>query len=246
MSCAFSRETLALHVAGDLQKAEAACADAHLATCGDCRDFLDALRQRQSLLETLRRETASADDCAAMRHNVMSIVNDRRHRFGWLWHVERFAVAGFQQRPFAVAALTLLGVLSVSVVGQMRDKRPAPMRAVAVFEGDGSLRRPEGYRGWTIAERSTKTGQFPEGTVRVWERSTDSASSIGPHKRSSLLVSVKNSARFRGGWGFFDFTASDGGVRTTAPPLPESSGCRTCHRPDDATDHPPSRPSPLL
>jgi len=259
VSCAFSRDTLALHAEGDLSSASAALAEAHLAACDDCRDFLQALRERQSLLKSLRRETVSAAECISMRRDVMSVVNDQSHRFGWLWRVERFALIGFQRRPLAIAAFALLGVLSASVVGQVRDWKGEAVQGAAVFDGRETLRRPEGYRDWIALERSvdriyvapsayrerTKIGRFPEGTVMVWE-SAGLESSDRPHRRSSLLVSVKSSTRFDGGWGFFDFTGADGRLTPTAQPLPESSGCRTCHRADGTSDHARSPSSPLL
>lgn len=52
-----------------------------------------------------------------------------------------------------------------------------------------------------------------------------------------LLASVKDDTRFDGGWGFFDFTALDGTVMSKAEALPESSGCRACHRQHGETDH---------
>lgn len=259
MSCAFSRETLALHAEGDLSKTDAARTEVHLAACADCRNFLDALRARQALLKSLRRETVRPAECINMRREVMSIVDGRQQRLGWLWRVERAAAMGFQRRPVAVAALVLLGVLSITVFGQVRNKRPEAVHAVTVFDDHETLRRPEGYRDWIVLERQTgriyvtpsalrertKTSQFPEGTVLVWEAGAGPATSDRPHKRSSLLVSVKNSSRFEGGWGFFDFTGTDGRTTSTAQPSPESIGCRTCHRPDDATTLAPFLSSPL-
>ena len=91
---------------------------------------------------------------------------------------------------------------------------------------------PAGYRGYQ------QTGTFPEGTLMIWESARgrpDTAPS--PHKDSALLASVRDSTRFAGGWGFFDFTALDGTVTARAQAVPESSGCGSCHRQDAATDH---------
>jgi hypothetical protein len=134
------------------------------------------------------------------------------------------------------------------------------VQTVAVFDGGETLRRPEGYRNWIVLEGSAdrtyvapsayrervRAGRFPEGTVMVWEPAAGRERSDRAHKGSSLLVSVKNSSRFDGGWGFFDFTGADGRVKPTAQPLPESSGCRTCHRADGATDRTRGPSSPLL
>jgi hypothetical protein len=238
VNCAFSRETLALHAEGDLSGAEAARTEGHLATCRDCRDFFASLRNRQALLKSLRRETVSPAECIDMRREVMSIVTDQRQRLGWLWRVERSLAFGLQRRPVAVAGLVLLGVLSVTVIGQVRSQRPEAVHAVAEFDGRDALRRPEGYRDWILLQRPaeriyitpsahrarTRTGQFPEGTVMVWEPAAGPGTAERHHQGSALLVSVKNSARFDGGWGFFDFTGADGRTAVTAQPLPESSG----------------------
>jgi hypothetical protein len=126
------------------------------------------------------------------------------------------------------------------------------------------LVRPEGYRDWIlVAPAATatrtpshsvsinrvyinplgyreyeKTGRFPDGTQMVWRPVTgERAPMRHAHKDAALLVSVKDSTRFEGGWGFFDFTALDGTVMARAQALPESSGCGTCHRQDAETDH---------
>lgn len=83
-----------------------------------------------------------------------------------------------------------------------------------------------------------RTGTFPEGTLMLWE-SADSGFDVAnrsddhhrPHSGSrTLLASVKDSTRFDGRWGFFDFTGSEGALKAKAQPLPDSSGCRRCHR----------------
>ena len=78
-----------------------------------------------------------------------------------------------------------------------------------------------------------KTERFPEGTVLVWEPADPerAAPRRGPHATSStLLVSLKDSTKFEGGWGFCDFSGAGGAPPTKARALPESRGCRTCHR----------------
>jgi hypothetical protein len=94
---------------------------------------------------------------------------------------------------------------------------------------------PLGYREYE------KTGRFPDGTLMVWESVTrePDAARRGPqaHQQSGLLVSVKDSSRFEGGWGFFDFTGLGAAVMSRAQVLPESSGCRRCHRREAETDH---------
>jgi hypothetical protein len=83
-----------------------------------------------------------------------------------------------------------------------------------------------------------ETGRFPEGTLMIWEPSPSRQSPGNAHGRSTaLLASVKDSSRFDGGWGFFDFTAPDGTVAPKAKALPESRNCRTCHLQKAETDH---------
>jgi hypothetical protein len=75
-----------------------------------------------------------------------------------------------------------------------------------------------------------RSGRFPEGTLMVWESGGGEAAAR-PHKNSpQLLASLKDSRRFDGGWGFFDFTGSDGAMSAKARALPASSGCRACHQ----------------
>ena len=257
MSCGFSKEMLALHVEGDLPERAAGITSNHLEACEDCRRFLDQLRVRQSLLKSLRLHTVSSSECRAMRGDVMWIINGRLDTPGWLVRMERAIVLGFRQRSYALAACVLVGILSVSVLAQMRHAIPGTAHSAAVFQGQNTVLRPEGYRDWILVgpvdgssghhvyidpsgyREYVRTGTFPEGTVMVWESvSVNPAPMDHPHQESSvLLASVKDSARFDGGWGFFDFTGFEGMVAFEAQALPESSGCRACHRQDAETDH---------
>jgi hypothetical protein len=241
VSCAFSKEALALHVGGDLVDPAAAVVAAHLAGCDECRQFVEDLRATQALFEPLRRERVEAALCARMRRDVMAAIGDGRDRAGWALRLERAIWLAVRLHAYAVAALALIAIASVSLVArmQMRDGARPAFSPVAVFEGRETLIRPEGYRDWVVVSRSSgphpsgaayvnpvayreyqATGAFPEGTVLVW------ASIDSP----VLLASVKDRTRFDEGWGFFDFTEPAGAVAARADVLPESSGCRTCHR----------------
>jgi hypothetical protein len=253
VNCGFSKELLALHVEGDLSQAGAEKASNHLRMCEECRRFLDELRATQSRLRVLRSETVRPADCTPMRRNVMSIIEERRERSGWALRIERAFVLGFGLRSCAFAAVALFGIVSVSVMTQMRHTTPATRASAAVFERGNTLLRPEGYRDWIVVSRTPthrvytdpkgyrgyeKTGRFPEGTLMIWESSRGGPDTAPrPHKESALLASVKDSTRFDGGWGFFDFTALDGTMTARAQAVPESSGCGTCHRQDAETDH---------
>ena len=270
MSCGFSKQLLALHAEGDLPAARAEMTSSHVRVCEDCRRFLDELRITQSLLKSHRRETIRPSDCVPMRRAVMSIIEDRRERLGWTLRIERAIMLGFGLRSYALAAVGLLAIVSVSVLPQMRQTSPALGTSAAVFERGNTLVRPEGYRAWIrVAPSSTpvrsgtgaavraghtpthrvyinalgyreyeKTGRFPEGTVLIWESVSGGPDMAPhPHNESALLASVKDSSRFDGGWGFFNFTGTDGTVTARAQVLPESSGCGTCHRQRAETDH---------
>jgi hypothetical protein len=133
-------------------------------------------------------------------------------------------------------------------------------------EDPGALRRPVGFGSWFLVAGAetgaagnastagnrvyinpssyreyVKTRRFPDGTVLVWEPAAPghaAAGDGGPHATSStLLVSVKDSARFEGGWGFFDFGGAGGEVASKARALPESRGCRMCHQQRGENDH---------
>ena len=270
MSCGFSKELLALHVEGDLSQTRAEQTSNHLRACEDCRRFLDELRTTQSLLRSLRGETVRPSDCAPMRRKVMSIIEDRRDGLGWALRIERAFMLGFGLRSYAFAAVALVGMVSVSVLAQMRQTTPVVNASAAVFERGNTLLRPEGYRDWILvapfsrphrsgvdpATRATrpssrrvyidpvgyreyeKTGRFPEGTLMIWESARGGPDTAPhPHKESALVASVKDSTRFDGGWGFFDFTALDGTVKARAQAVPESGACGTCHRQHAETDH---------
>jgi hypothetical protein len=262
MSCAFSKEWLALHVEGDLPQARADITATHVRLCGDCRRFLDELGASQSLLKSRRGEAARPSDCTPMRREVMAIIEERRERLGWALRIERAIMLGVGLRSFAFAAVALLAIVSVSVLAQMRP--PTAALVSAVFEDETTLVRPDGYRDWILVAPATtatrtpsdrvsinrvyinplgyreyeKTGRFPDGTVMVWQSVTGGPDTVPhAHEDSALLVSVKDSRRFDGGWAFFDFTGLDGTAMARAQALPESSGCRTCHRQDAETDH---------
>jgi hypothetical protein len=150
VSCSFSKEALALHVESDLSQPYAEITSSHLATCEECRRFFEDLRTRQFLLKSLRRDVVDSSDCAGMRRDVMTRINDSQASSGWMVRVERALVLGFRLHAYVLASVALLGVLSVSVVAQMRHVTGEPSQPIAVFEGKDTLIRPEGYRDWLL------------------------------------------------------------------------------------------------
>ena len=83
-----------------------------------------------------------------------------------------------------------------------------------------------------------KTGHWPEGTVMVLEvRGSSGRGSINLHGSYqsgvplALEVHVRDSKRFRGGWGFFSVDAK----QATAL-IPYSANCYSCHQQHAAVD----------
>jgi hypothetical protein len=255
--CTFSKELLALHVEGDLPAVQAELASKHLAACQECGRFSEQLRQRLMHLKSLSRTVARSEDCAGVRREVMSAIRGRRQRWGWGLGIERALLAGFRKHAYVFAAYAIVAAVSASAFTQFRSDPSRAAEPSAVFDGRDTLRRPEGYREWILVSRSgephhstagasrssvyispaayrefTGSGRFPEGTVMVLE-SVDGSS----RDSLALIASVKDSSRFEGGWGFFDFSREEGRPAAKAQELPESSGCRSCHDQRAETDH---------
>ena len=257
MTCDFPKEMLALHAEDDLPENDAKVATNHLLACSECRRFLEQLRERQSMLKLLlRQETVSSSAIVGMRRDVMSAIHGSPEVLHWTVRVERLLMLGLRRHRYAFAALALAAVVSVSVLAQMRQASTGVIEPAAVFDGKDTLLRPDGYREWVFVggsfgphnaapdtfhkvyiDRSayreySKTGKFPEGTVMVLEmRSSE------PNSAIALQASVKDSSRFEGGWGFFDFTDAEGRMKSKAAAQPAVSTCRSCHEERAETDH---------
>ena len=261
MSCGQTRETLALHLEGDLSGDAAVAMARHLEICDDCGRFYEQLRRSQALLKSLRRDTVSADECARMRRGVMTSIDDARDGAGWTLRLERAVVLGFRRRSYAFATFALLALVSVAVLTQLGQAAPETRPSAAVFDAGELLRLPAGYRGWVLVSQASRpggdtgapasrvyidpagyrefltSGAFAEGTIMVWEAGTDALeTSEGPHAAAVLLASVKDDTRFDGGWGYFDFSMADGALRDQAAALPVARGCHACHREEAGTD----------
>ena len=98
--------------------------------------------------------------------------------------------------------------------------------------------KPESYREFV------KTGKFPEGTVLAMEMaSADTKREPGlqgsfEKDLIGLEVSVKDSARFEGGWAYYSFSQGMGSsYKAKADPFPASAGCVSCHKQNAATDN---------
>jgi hypothetical protein len=172
-----------------------------------------------------------------MRERLLSQIRDERRTLGWALRLERALVLSFRGQPYAFAGLAVLLVISAVLLGQPRHALPA-----AQFEGEEALVRPLEYRSWVLVGNQvyvdpagyreyTRTGAFPEGTVFVRERTR---SEQDPH--GAFVASVKDSSRFQGGWGFFDFTEKEGPLQSRARTASYGT-CQPCHEAQAETDH---------
>ncbi len=83
-----------------------------------------------------------------------------------------------------------------------------------------------------------KTGHWPNGAILVLEgRGGQSKGSINQHGQyqsgpvQGLEVHVKDTTRFKDGWGFFSFEKTE-----PAPKIPDSASCYSCHAAHAAVD----------
>jgi hypothetical protein len=114
----------------------------------------------------------------------------------------------------------------------------------AVAESSTGSAEPFGnvYISRSAYKEYAQTGKFPEGTVLVLELAKAGSTTVAGVRTSyedgfsALEVSVKDSARFEGGWSFFDFSGGNGVTLNKTQALPEASGCRSCHRTCADTD----------
>ena len=97
---------------------------------------------------------------------------------------------------------------------------------------DNVFVNPEAYRAFLAS------GTWPDKAIFVLElRGAEGNVSInkrGQTQTAAVMgfeVHVKDTARFEGGWGFFDFHSPE-----PATPLPDKAGCRECHEKHGAVD----------
>jgi hypothetical protein len=259
VKCGYSREILALLVEDDLPNPEAADrVRHHVSGCSECRQYCDGLQKSQLFIKSRFRpagqEAISTEALASMRRAVMAEIENVKWTHGWFMKLERFIMLGVRRQHYAIiAGFVVAAVISASLLGQMRHSQLGTGTVAVEFLGKHTLVRPE-YREWVFVGKSlslgytenqhgemhhnvyidpaayrgyAETGKFPEGTVLVMEIPSAAA----------MEVSVKDSNRFEGGWGFFDFTDEAGTLKAAADPLPLSAGCLSCHREKAETDH---------
>jgi hypothetical protein len=247
MKCGYSREILALYIEDDLPAPGAReIVHRHLSECAECEQYCEQLRGSQSLIRarlgSRGQDIVSADTLAGVRHAVMSQIGGAQQKLGWTIKLERLLLLGFQRQRYAVAGFAIVAIVSASLLGQIRHSQKQSNVAGAMFVGKDKLVRPAAYREWVFVGSSlghnvyinpdayreySKSGKFPEGTVMVQEMVSMEA----------VRVSVKDSSRFEGGWGYFDFAEGTGTLKSEAEPLAQTAGCLSCHQEKAATDH---------
>ena len=244
MKCGYSKEILALYVEGDLPAPQAfEKVERHVSGCADCREYCEQLQKSQSFIKSRFRsscrEAVSSETLAGVRRSVLAQIGNVEESLGWAVRLERMFMLGFRKQRFALAGFAIVAIVSMSLLGQMKYSRPQAGTAVAVFAGKNTLVRPAGYREWVFVGSSAdstiyidpsayrqyvNSGRFQEGTVMIRERG------------QTLEVSVKDSARFQDGWGYYSFATGIGTLNPEAEPLPQNAGCVSCHREKAATD----------
>jgi hypothetical protein len=229
MNCGHSREILALFIEGDLPANQTERIRTQVMECAECRRTCEELEASQSFIKTrlkLPLQTSPKPEIlAGMRKRVLCQIRNERRTLGWVLRIERALVLSFRGQPYAFAGFAVLLVISAVLLGQPRNGVPGvkpPSYLDWVMVGNNVYIDPAGYREYA------RTGAFPEGTVFVRERKPFELNKE-PDPHGSLVVSVKDSSRFDGGWGFFDF-------RQKAQAAPNEA-CRRCHEAKAQTDH---------
>ena len=96
---------------------------------------------------------------------------------------------------------------------------------------------PSAYRSFL------KTGQWPEQTIFILEiRASQSEGSInkGGNYQSGIVAieaSVKDSARYPGKWGYFNFGGRGSEMKDKVEALPATANCYSCHATNAAVDN---------
>ena len=224
MNCGHSREILALFIEGDLPAGQAERIRSQVQACAECRQACEELQASQSLI---RARLKISLQTPSIQQRVMSQIQNERRTLGWAIQIERALVLSFRGRPYAFAGLTVLLVISAVLLGQPRHALP-------------TMEVPLGYRSWVQVRDNVyvdpagyreymKTGAFPEGTVFVRELAR-SEGNKEPDPHGTLVVSVKDTSRFEGRWGFYAFGEKEGSV------APSNGTCQPCHAAHAQTD----------
>jgi hypothetical protein len=231
-----------------------------------CEQLRKAQSFIRSRFRLAHRESVSQESLTSVRRNVMSQIDSASKSLGWAVRLERFFMLGLRSQRYAIAGFAFLAIVSVSLLGQIRYTRTGPAVFVAdntmllpngyrewVFVGSslglGYSQKSSSdmyhnvYINPAAYSEYVHSGKFPDGTVMVLEmlsaEKKDDPELSGSYEKNfmGVEVSVKDSSRFSGGWGFYNFTDDNGKVKPQADQLPETAGCLSCHRDKAATDH---------
>src|SRR3989442_1824650 len=107
MTCAYSREILALYVEDDLPTQEAAeKVELHVSACAACQRYCEELRNSQSFIKSrfksTQQESVSQDMLTSIRRGVMSQIDAAQQSLGWTVKLERFLMLGLKRQRYAV------------------------------------------------------------------------------------------------------------------------------------------------
>lgn len=92
-------------------------------------------------------------------------------------------------------------------------------------------------------DRFVQTGVWPEGTLFVLElRTAEGTGSIVTSGQfqtdiAGIEAALKDSRRFPGGWGYFEFASDESGPNRPAAPLPATASCYNCHAKNGAVEN---------
>jgi hypothetical protein len=231
--------------------------------CDQLRQAQSLIRSRFNLAQ---RDAVSQESLTSVRRNVMSQIDSAARSLGWAVRLERFFMLGLRSQRYAIACFAFLAIVSVSLLGQIRYAKTGAAVFIAdntmllpngyrewVFVGSSfglgySPKSPADmyhnvYINPAAYREYVHSGKFPDGTVMVLEmlsaEKKDDAELSGSYEKNfmGVEVSVKDSSRFAGGWGFYNFTDDNGNVKPQAEQVPETAACLSCHRDKAATDH---------
>src|SRR5262245_34171595 len=112
MKCGCLENDVALYIEGDLTPAKACEIQAHLVSCGACRDLATGLRESQAILKSLKQDTVGVAALSSVRARVLAEVGSSRARSAWGRWV------------YAVAGTVFVGLVCIGIASKMRV--PAP------------------------------------------------------------------------------------------------------------------------
>jgi hypothetical protein len=118
VNCSEFEPLIALHAGGDLERAESALVEAHVASCAGCRELLDDLRSDRATFEEWGSAPADAALLVTVRSGVMARVRKRRVV---LW-------------PWAAAAAIAAASLALSLRMRVEPIRPVMQAPVVVAQ----------------------------------------------------------------------------------------------------------------